>query len=479
MSDSPADIELEVRQLRERVRLLEALLRHSRDLLFCVDAHGRIQSLNDAAERAIGYSEHELVGRPFDDLIAPASLANATQFPAALTTRSGVRIPVEIRRERRIVVATDLGERKALEENARQAQRMETLGLLAGGIAHDFNNLLTGILGHAYLMQTDPGVSKDHIEALEVIIRSSERAAQLTTQLLGFARGKKTHLAPVDLHHIIQDIAKLLRRTIDKKVRITTDLTATECHVVGDASQMYQVLLNLCLNARDAMPDGGEIGIVTKNAGRSIVISVSDTGTGIPEDIRDHIFEAFFTTKGSERGTGMGLATVKAIVRNHGGAINLETEVDEGAVFHITLPVSAPAQSPVTRVALHSHRASGTILVIEDEACVRHVLEQMLRGFGYDVVCSKDVIWGIEYFREHATQIDLVILDLVMPALNGIECLEMMRAMAPEVKVVLTSGSGNGEVPGVEYLPKPYQPEQLAEVVRRALHAHVAAASAD
>lgn len=373
----------------------------------------------------------------------------------------------------------DLGERQALEEHARQAQRMETLGLLAGGIAHDFNNLLTGILGHAYLMQTDPSVSKDHIEGLEVIIKSSERAAQLTTQLLGFARGKKTHLAPVDLHHIIQEIAKLLRRTIDKKVRIFTDLTATECHVVGDASQMYQVLLNLCLNARDAMPEGGEIRIATKNAGHSIVVSVSDTGTGIPEDIRDHIFEAFFTTKGSERGTGMGLATVKAIVRNHGGAISLETEVDEGAVFHITLPVSAPTQFLPTRVALHPQKDSGTILVIEDEACVRQVLEQMLRGFGYDVVCSKDVIWGIEYFREHAAEIDLVILDLVMPALNGMECLEMIRTMAPEVKVVLTSGSGHGEVPGVEYLPKPYQPEQLGEVVRRALRAPVTAGSPD
>jgi two-component system, cell cycle sensor histidine kinase and response regulator CckA len=348
---------------------------------------------------------------------------------------------------------------------------METLGLLAGGIAHDFNNLLTGILGYAYLLQNDPQMPAEYSEALDVIVNASERAAQLTTQLLGFARGKKAHVAPVDLHQIIKDMVDLLRRTIDKKVRINAHMMAPEAHVLGDASQMYQVLLNLCLNGRDAMPDGGELLIATKNAGASIVISVSDTGMGIPREIRAHIFDAFFTTKGSNRGTGMGLATVRAIVRNHGGAISVESEHGAGATFHVTLPVSAAGATPTiaTEDRKMQQQRTGNILVIEDEPFVRQVLHQMLSGLGYNVACAMDVRSGIEYFRDHHSTIDAVILDLVMPAMDGIECLEALRDIDPNIKAVLTSGSGNGYMPGVEYLPKPYQPEQLADVIGRVL----------
>ena len=470
MSDSPADRAFEIRQLRERVRVLEATLRHSKNLLFSVDEEGRITGVNDTVEQVLGFSEQELTGTPFDDLIAPASLQSVTELHAAMRTRSGKTVDIELHRERRIVVGLDRAERQALEEGARQSQRMETLGLLAGGIAHDFNNLLTGILGHAYMLQNDKTMTQQHGEALEVIVKSSERAAQLTTQLLGFARGKKPRHTSVDLHQIIRDVTELLRRTIDKKVRITAATSASEFHAVGDGCQMHQVLLNLCLNARDAMPDGGELRITTRNAGRTIVITVADTGVGITPEVRPHIFEAFYTTKGSDRGTGMGLATVQAIVRNHGGAIDMQSEPGAGTAFHITLPVSRSSTKRPARVQHVQRHGTGKVLVIEDEPFVRRVLERMLSDFGYTVVCANDVRSGVEYFRKHCSTIDVVILDLVMPSMNGLECLEILRSIDADVRAVLTSGSGHGGIPGVEYLAKPYQPDQLAEVVRRAMH---------
>lgn len=470
MNESPADIELEVRQLKERVRSLEAALRHARDLVFSLDANDRVFSVNESVQRALGYAEHEVVGRAFSELLVePTELSSSHPVRAQLRMKTGEVLGVEIHKDRRLVIAVNVVERQTLEEGARQAQRMETLGLLAGGISHDFNNLLTGILGYAYLLQNDPEMPKQFSEALDVIVNASERAAQLTTQLLGFARGKKANLAPVDLHQIIKDLVELLRRTIDKKVRISAHMLATEGYVLGDASQMYQVLLNLCLNARDAMPDGGELRISTKNAGGSLVISVTDTGVGIPREIRAHIFDAFFTTKGLARGTGMGLATVRAIVRNHGGAINVDSEAGSGATFHVTLPMVATASVATAQVDRQLRQGSGNILVVEDEPFVRQVLQQMLSGLGYTVVCSMDVRSGIEYFREHHDTVDAVILDLVMPAMNGIEVLEILRGIDPNVRAVLTSGSGNGNVPGIEYLPKPYQPEQLAEVMGRVL----------
>jgi two-component system cell cycle sensor histidine kinase/response regulator CckA len=464
-----AEFDCEIRQLKDRVRLLEAMVCHSTELIFILDSQSCITGLNEAAERVLGYSEEELTGRHFDELIFPLSLANGPQMEAVLTAKEGSAIPVEIRKERRIVIAHDLLERQALEESSRQAQKMETLGVLAGGIAHDFNNLLTGILGYAYLLNGEPDLVARYGEALEVIVKSSERAAQLTTQLLGFARHNKRPLAPVDLHLTIHEIVQLLHRTIDKKIRVSAHLLASRCQVMADASQMYQILLNLCLNARDAMPHGGELRITTRNSGSTgVVISVSDNGVGIPVEIRGRIFEPFFTTKAPQRGTGMGLAMVSAIARNHGGSVRLDPETISGTTFHVTLPVckSAPSTASSRKA---KQTGTGRILVIEDEEFVRRVIFRMLTGLGYDVYCSSDVSAGIKHFHEHHGSIDLVIVDLVMPGMNGMECLQALRSVDPKVRVILSSGYGNGEIKGVEFLPKPYQPEQLAGVVRRTI----------
>jgi len=478
MSQPTADSDCEVRQLRDRVRILEAMFHQSSELIFTLDRESRITGLNETAERVLDCSEDELIRVPFDELISPRSLADGPQFNAVFTSKHGKTIPVEIRKERRVVIAHDLLERQAVEENSMQAQKMETLGVLAGGIAHDFNNLLTGILGYAYMLSHEPQLTANYGEALEVIIKSSERAAQLTTQLLSFARQNKTPLVPVDLHLTIHEIVQLLNRTIDKKIRVSANLLASRCHVMADAGQMYQVLLNLCLNARDAMPDGGELKITTGNTSTGIVISVSDNGAGIPSDIRQRIFEPFFTTKGPHQGTGMGLSIVRAIVRNHGGSIRLDPEITPGTTFHVTFPICKSATSSAS-ARKQRYTGTGRILVIEDEELVRQVISRMLTVLGYDVHCSPDAQAGVDYFLHHHHEIDLVIVDLVMPSMNGRECVRALRDIDPNVRIILSSGYGNGEISGVEFLPKPYQPEQLAGVVRRAIRKTTVRASAN
>lgn len=476
---APNIVHLPMSRSTDRVRLFDAMSHHSRDYVFALDTESRIIGVNEAAERVLGRPEQELLGKSFVEFVTSGALPESCGvFESELIAACGRSLPVEIRKDRRIVIARDLAERDALEENARQAHKMETLGVLAGGIAHDFNNLLTGILGYAYLLQAEPDLEERFGEAIDVIVKSSERAAQLTTQLLGFAREDKSSLTAVDLHATIREIVQLLKRTIDKKVRVAEDLRASDFHVMADGSQMYQVLLNLCLNARDAMPDGGDLRLATRNAGTSIVISVADTGSGVPEEIRARIFEPFFTTKPADRGTGMGLAMVRAIARNHGGAVSLDSETGKGSVFHVTLPVSRAAALPVPAQAVRRGGA-GRILVVEDEPFVRQVLARMLTGFGYEVISLGDVESAVDYFRNNSSTIDVVILDQVMPGMNGMECLQILRSVKPGVKAILSSGLGSGDVPEVEYLPKPYQPDQLACAVRKAMGLEPATISAD
>jgi PAS domain S-box-containing protein len=327
-------------ELNDRVRLADSIGHQSSDMVFALDPESCILCVNEAAVATLGYAEHDLMGMPFDRLLVGNSLAESgSRFETHLVTISGDLVRVEIRKDHRIITARDLAELESLEENLAQSHKMEALGVLAGGIAHDFNNLLTGILGCAYVLQNNSSMPDHGGEALEVIIQSSERAAQLTTQLLSFVRKGKAALGPVDLHDTIREILQLLSRTIDKRIRITHRLDAASSEVLGEPGQIYQVLLNLCLNARDAMAHGGDLCVSTRNIGGSIVVSVSDTGSGIPAELHKRIFEPFFTTKSADRGTGMGLALVSVIARDHGGSVTFDTETGRGSVFHVTLPV--------------------------------------------------------------------------------------------------------------------------------------------
>jgi PAS domain S-box-containing protein len=481
-----------------------AIFETADDLLLTLDLQGRILTVSTSAERLLGYSVADLQQTSLPDLVIPEQRAFVRERLIAMlcsgrmqtdeviaVSRAGQHLHLEI--SLRLVfrdgqpvcvegLARDVTERHQLEEHVRQAQKMEAIGVLAGGIAHDFNNLLTGILGYAYLLQSDPEIGGKAQEGLDVIVKSAERAAQLTTQLLGFARRGKKQNVPVDVHATIRDLVELLGRTIDKQVHIAASLRAEWATVVGDPGQIYQLLLNLCLNARDAMPGGGDLTISTRSWEDNLVVTVTDTGTGIDPEIRERIFEPFFTTKPPDKGSGMGLSMVYGIARNHGGSVHLESRLGEGSAFHVTLPYSREGGAPpagrregmMGRAEAMSGR--GRILVIDDEEIVRHVLSRMLRGLGYEVVTAGDSRQAVQYFEAHHTVIDAVILDMVMPRMSGRDCYSALKAIDPDVRAVLSSGYSRDDEAadlvkeeGLEFLQKPYQLEQLAVVIRRAL----------
>lgn len=348
---------------------------------------------------------------------------------------------------------------------------MQAIGVLAGGIAHDFNNLLTGILGYGYQLREDAEVVSRHSEAVDVVIQSAERAAELTSQLLRFIRRGSDESAPVDLHAVIREVARLLQRTIDNRIKVSVRLAAACPHVFSDATQMFQVLLNLCLNARDVLPQGGNIRISTRNSGSSLVVTVTDDGPGIPDEIKARIFEPFFTTKPQGMGTGMGLAMVYGIAKNHGGTIRVETQPDRGTSFHVTLPVCDDAGRLLTK-PIAPVVPKGSVLVIDDEPSVGQALGRMVRGIGYDVE-SESPLGSLAHYREHYLEIDAVVLDLVMPTMTNTQCLRQLRQINPSVRAVvctnvLPENSSDLNLSSVEFLKKPYQVSELAAAVQRA-----------
>lgn len=479
------------------------LFENANDLIFTHGPDGKLTSINQAVERMLGYAVSEALSMRIHDMLAPESQAGlenciaelrrnpATQtWEATAIARSGKHVFLEmalrlVHRDGAPVsvegIARDVTERRLLEDQIRQSQKMEAIGVLAGGIAHDFNNLLTGILGYAYLMQAEPDLDTRLAEAINVIVRSAERAAQLTTQLLGFARRSKDQNVPVDIHATLQELVELLGRTIDKRISIETKFGSQSPHVMGDPGQVYQLLLNVCLNARDAMPGGGTLKITTAVTKAAVSITIADTGQGMPPEIRDRIFEPFFTTKEPGKGTGMGLAMVYGIVRNHGGTVHVETAPGKGSSFHITLPVCT-SQSVEPAPKQKAERGVGRILIVDDEEVVRQVLARMLKGLGYEVIAEGDSYRAVEYYKSHYKEVDAVVVDMMMPGLGGRDVYYSLRAANPNARVVLSSGYSRDDSAaeliretGIEFLQKPYQIEQLAAVLRKTMATKAAA----
>jgi two-component system cell cycle sensor histidine kinase/response regulator CckA len=403
-------------------------------------------------------------------------------FP--VVDRNGVIVNV-------VAMLEDVSDRRRLEEQLMQSQKMESIGLLAGGIAHDFNNILGGILGYAsYLKLT---VNKDareytHIETIE---RSALRAADLTSQLLAFARGGKYVVRPVNINELIEETVHLLRGSIDKNIYIETRFDTSMPVVEADASQMQQVVMNLCVNARDAMPKGGVLTIGTSRLRRPdpfllsqpdarksgyARIAVTDTGVGIDKPIRGRIFEPFFTTKEKGKGTGLGLATVYGIVKNHGGLLHFESEVGKGTTFYVYLPT---VEKVATSVQLVPERASGgseTILIVDDEETIRSLVKDILEMKGYKVLAAADGREAIDVYRQERGRIDLVILDMAMPGMDGRETFEELKTINPQVKAILSTGFAEDDrarevmALGVKaFVQKPYRIDDLAGAVRRVL----------
>lgn len=504
-------------ELQEAQQRYQIIVDNISDVVVLSDPRGHIQYVSPTFERLTGYSPDTIRGRSWVSLVHPDDLdrfrvmgAKSANSPPVVEFRfcaaggawrwvEAVLQPMVDARGRLVQIistARDVTAQRRLQEQLREAQRMEAIGRLAGGVAHDFNNLLTGILGASQLLQEQ--VSADHPfrADLDLIISSSQRAAGLTRQLLAFGRRQPMAFAPVQVNDVVTDICKLIERTIGTDITISLDLGPWVPPILADAGQLEQVLVNLAVNSRDAMPSGGDLMIASTaeeltpafaeregwaRPGQFVCLTVTDTGTGMTEAVRARIFEPYFSTKAAYGGgTGLGLAMVHGIVTQHQGLIQVASEPGVGTEFKIYLPVAdveylpAEDRDPAPEV----NTGSETILVAEDEEAVRRLVERVLTAKGYRVVMTQNGRAALEQFQAEPGAYDLIILDAVMPEMNGKEAMTAIAAIRPEVPVLLMSGYAK-DVRGDNlaalgnpvFLQKPFGPADLARQVRTVLDA--------
>jgi len=519
---------LHVRDLSERKRA-ESALRGS-ELLFhsvwensvdgmCLsDEEGVVIAVNDAFCKLVALRRDQLEGQRYTAIYAatenPARLLQQYRerfrervverhVQRRLTLHNGTKVESEDtnsfveapgRPPLLLTLLRDITAQKRLEDQLRQSQKLEAIGQLAGGVAHDFNNILTVIQGHVSLLNTVGNLTGPAAKSAQQIAQAADRAAGLTRQLLTFSRRRVIQPRRVDLNDVVNNLTKMVGRLLGEDIALQLSYWPEPATVLADASMMEQVILNLAVNARDAMPKGGQlamrVGVVSVNEGyvarhaearpgRFVCLAVTDTGCGIPPENLRRIFEPFFTTKEVGKGTGLGLATVYGIVQQHQGWIEVESEVGRGTAFRIYLPFEAEvAAPPETKAAQPPVRGGDeTILVVEDEADVRELVSSVLECYGYRVLAADSGPQALKVWREHQRDINLVLTDLVMPGrMSGWELAEQLWDERPDLPVIFTSGYSN-EVAGHEfvstgdrhYLQKPYQPQKLARRIREVL----------
>ena len=499
------------RDLTERRRAEEALRRSEERFARIFHTNPTAISITRASDKKFvdinqrfievtGYGRDEVIGHTGAELglwqdpsdrqrVLEASRAPGGPRAVEVRTvdKSGARhdvlmsvVPIELHGEPHLLaIAVDISERKRLDEQLRHAHKMEAIGRLAGGIAHDFNNLLTGIRGYAELLTQQLATDAPARDAAQHILRAALRAAALTGQLLAFTRRQPTRATVLVLDDEVRQLAALLRRIIGGDVALELDLGAAGARVRADAGQLEQVILNLAVNARDAMPRGGQLTIATALVagpdGRGAVrLSLVDTGAGMTEEVRTRMFEPFYTTKEVGRGTGLGLSIVYGIVEQAGGTIRVESEPGRGTRFHIVLPlVDEPVAPPAPPEPAAAPRGSETVLVVEDDESVRDFVELVLRGAGYRVLVAEDGVRALEVAAASAQPIDLLLSDIVMPRLDGHGLAAQLTRARPALAVMHMSGYpgiSRGE-PGRDrpFLQKPFSPEELLRAVRAAL----------
>jgi PAS domain S-box-containing protein len=488
-------------------------------------ADGRIVETNPALAKMLGYTVAELLGQTIDAITHPDDFDTESGLirevlddgragyviQKRFLRRDGEPVWVElysqtIRDESgaavsAVAVVVDVTERRRLEEQLRQAQKMEMVGQMAGGIAHDFNNLLTGVIGNLALLSVPPeGANSELLAAAE---RAAHRAADLTRKLLGLARKNQLLVAPVRVSEFVSEVVSILRRTVDPRIAVVTDLAVAD-PVAVDATLLNQALLNLCLNARDAMPRGGRLSIRAASVwftpeevadqpearpGGFVRLSVEDTGCGMPPEIQARVFEPFFTTKPVGQGTGLGLPMVHGIVKQHGGWIVCESALGHGTRFDLYLPravvphgVPRPSvceTPPAIDVATPVPITGRTVLLVDDEDMIRTLGRSVLEAAGYEVLEAEDGADAVDLFRREHGRIDLVILDLTMPRLSGRDAFRSMTEIVPDARVLFSSGYSSDDLSDVTgavgLLAKPYRPQELVTAVHRALTGHPAA----
>jgi PAS domain S-box-containing protein len=497
------------RQLHESEEKYRVIFENTGTATVILEEDLTISLANSEFTRLSGYSVEELAGKrnwleffPEEDHLTLKSDPKAETGRYAFRfhdRKGGIRqvfvtlgsIPGTTKR---VASLLDVTAYKRLEAQLIQAQKMQAVGLLAGGIAHDFNNILTAILGYGTLMRMKTEAGHAILPYIDQIISSAERAAALTHGLLAFSRNQEIAPKPVNINDIIVMIEKLLRRLIGEDIELQTELCPENLLVMADSSQIEQVLMNLATNARHAMPGGGSLAIRTvpvlldddyvhehglTKPGRYLLLMVSDTGTGMNEATQERIFEPFFTTKEPNQGTGLGLSIVYGIVKQHDGHIDCYSEPGVGTVFKIYLPLTESAAEAGEAVSLPAIAGgSETILVAEDEPGIRIVINEILTEFGYTVLEAANGKEAITVFREHGNRIDLLILDVIMPRLNGMEALHAISRMRPGIRAIFMSGHPadilhrkgilNKEAP---FLLKPLSPHTLLTTVREVLDA--------
>jgi PAS domain S-box-containing protein len=519
MLDRWADTVRQVRRSEERFRVMVNAIEDY--AIFTVDSQGRIDSWNRGAERLLGYASSEVLGGTLQVLFPTdqqdieqelhlAATSGQHQGDAVRVSKDGKILHVNVTTSAMrdadgnllgfVRVMRDITERVRTQEelarrdsDLRQAQKMEAVGQLAGGVAHDFNNMLTAIRGYADLVRDEFATSPSARTAFDEIGRAVDRAASLTRQLLAFSRKQVLQPQPLDPNAAVRDIESMLRRLLVGDVELATDLAADAGQITVDPAQLHQVLLNLALNARDAMPGGGRLLIRTRAVeldaafcdenrgavrGPHVMLSVSDNGAGMDPEVLAHIFEPFYTTKELGMGTGLGLSTVYGIVKQSGGYIRVESIPGQGSTFLIYFPRSSapcPANRPREK-AVPARSSTATILLADDEDAIRRVLATMLERNGFKVLTARDGAEALKVGEQHAGQIDLLVTDMMMPKMHGRELSRRLFSSRPDMRVLFMSGYADNDIierglldQRMSFIQKPFESSDLVAKVRATL----------
>lgn len=505
-------------ELQANERRIAGIIDSAMDAIISIDVTRCIILFNPAAEKVFGYSAAEIMGQPIDRLIpmrfheahhhhienfstTKTSKRSMGKLGAIYGTRSnGEEFPIEAsisqveanNEKIYTVILRDITEKKKMEMQFLRAQRMESIGTLAGGVAHDLNNILSPILMSVQMLQLKV-IDERSQRMLEVLRLSVERGGELVKQILSFARGVAGERVELQPRHLLQETVKILKETLPKSIRVALHLDPDLPLVSGDATQLQQVLMNLCINARDAMPNGGTLSIEAKivviddtyaemlpdaTAGHFIQITIMDTGAGIAPEHLSRIFDPFFTTKEVGKGTGLGLATVATIIKSHEGFVNVYSEIGQGTKFSFYLPALTTEALALTE-KLSPKLPSGNgelILVVDDESAIRQIAQTILENFNYRVLTANDGAEAIAKFAQHQNEIAVVITDIVMPVMDGAALIRAIRAIRPPTKIIASSGFAEtnkldeAAAIGVkDFLTKPYSTQALLETLARLL----------
>ncbi|MBD3419697.1 MAG: PAS domain S-box protein [Chitinivibrionales bacterium] len=523
LKDTLNNLEAAEDALRESEAKYRLLVERASDAIIIIQ-NGQIEFANQRAAELSGFPTDELTGKAFIDFVSHhdrdkvalayknrfAGCQVAAMYEASVVNKQGSAIPVEIsggiitykNAPADLVFIRNIQQRKnaehdraVLEEQLLHSQKMESIGRLAGGIAHDYNNILGAIAGYADMIrQQSKAKQPKFAKYADTILRASQRAADLTTKLLAFARKGKYEVCVFDMHDLISDTVKLLKHSIDKKVKLNFELQAERATIKGDGTQIQNVLLNLVINAQDAMCDGGSITFATDNStidkqfliahphkllpGEYLKLSVIDTGIGMEEGVCRMIFEPFFSTKELGKGTGLGLASVYGTIKSHHGAIEVSSEPGKGSCFEIYLPLTSQRPSSSSQTTEKLEKGIGKVLLIDDEEFIRDMGSELLTALGYSVETCADGNEAIEYFSRNYKEINLVLIDMIMPACNGSECFTELKKIDPSIRAIVLSGYTLNEDAreilrngALGFVQKPFTMKKISKAISSALHA--------